>query len=161
MKRFFLFFLPVLATVLVSCEGKNICSHTPELYVDSYIVRSSTAGVRDTLSSFNDTTIVGDTLRIGMLADAFCNNLLSIKVDVDTNKVKVLMAWKDEDKTLLAADAKPEQGLLTFKSGLSAVKTTLTYIPRKAGDYKVSITLSSDALAEHTPRTWSFNAVAK
>ena len=164
MKRFFLFLLPIVAVTMVSCINLvENPSSTPTLQIGGIIVRSNLAGVRDTLTNFKDSTIsVGDTLRVEMHVSGVLNNLTSVEAKADTSKVKVSLAWNEKDKDFLTSDAKPENGLLTFKpKTVVSIGTTLTYIPRKAGDYKISITVTSDALPEHSPRTWSFETTAK
>ena len=159
MKRIYLLVLPVLAILLASCEGKNVS--TPVVRASSTIIRTSAAGVQDTIS-YQDTLCVGDTLRMGIIASGNYNALTSFIAKADTNHVRVSLAWDEEYDQYLTANADPAHGVLKFvPEQVYAIQTTLKYIPRTVGTHTINMVVASDAGESYSPREYNFDIVVK
>ena len=158
-RRFYLFLLlPLVALYLVSCE--ETAQSTPTLQASSLLLRTSAAGVTDTIT-YRDTLQLGDTVLMGIAAYGNYNNLTGLRAQTDTTKLKLGFKWNHDDDQYLAAGSDPEHGILLFQPGqINLCVATLRYIPVQAGTHRVEITVSSDAGANYSPRMFYFNVVA-
>lgn len=159
-KRIYLFLLlPLVALSLVSCEDK--AQSTPSLESSSILLRTSAAGVQDTIG-FLDTLQLGDTVLMRLAAYGNFNYLTGVRAETDTTKMLLGFRWSHEDDRFLAQGSDPEHGVLLFvPEQINVCVTTLQYTPIKAGAHRVEITVSSDAGANFSPRTFYFDAVAR
>ena len=157
--RIYLFLLlPLVALSLVSCEEK--AQSTPSLQASSYLLRTSAAGVLDTISA-NDTLHLGDTVLMGLAIYGNFNYLTGVRVEADTAKMQLGFRWNPADDKYLAQGSDPEHGVLLFvPEQINLCVTTLQYTPIKAGTHRVEIVVSSDAGANFSPRTFYFDALA-
>ena len=159
MKRIYLLLLPVLALVLVSCNDK--AASTPILRAGTAVIRTSAAGVCDTIS-YLDTLSVADTARLQLVASGNLNALTSLVAKADTGCVQVALEWNPDYDSYLATGSDPEHGILKFvPEQVYAVQTALKYVPRKAGSHTINLVVASDAPAEYSPREYTFDIVVK
>ena len=151
--------LPLLAFSLVSCEDK--AQSTPTLKVSSFLLRTSVAGVTDTIS-YLDTLQLGDTVLMGLAAYGNFNYLTGLRAETDTTNLQLSFKWNHDDDNCLAQGSDPEHGILLFKPELvNLCMTTLHYIALKSGTHRVEITVSSNAGENFSPRTFYFNVPVK
>ena len=159
MKRLCLFLLPVLAFMVTSCE--NRVGSTPILQSSAFLLRTSAAGVQDTIALY-DTICVGDTIQMGLLVSGYYNFLKTFEVKADTSCIQYSLAWNPANDMYLATGSDPEHGILIFlPEQLYAINTVLIYTPRKAGTHKMSFIISSDAGEGYSPREWEYNVDVK
>jgi len=159
MKRIYLFLVPVLALLMASCEQKAVS--TPSVQASTAVVRTSAAGVRDTIS-YQDTLCVGDTALMALFVSGNYNCLTSFVVQTDTSNVQVSLAWNTENDPYLTDGSDPEHGKLVFvPEKVYAISTSLKYIPRKAGTHTISFIVSSDAGSGYSPREFRFDTNVK
>lgn len=146
MKRNISFGLFLAAIVLAFAACNTRAMITPYFQTASTLIRTSAEGVTDTIT-FQDSLNIGDTVRVGMMCNGYYDCLKTLKVGGDTSKVKTSLAWPDSLSYVLASDADPEHGVLSFlpEKTVYAIYTTVTYIPVATGTHQIDIRLTSTA----------------
>ena len=143
-----------LAVALVSCNTKS--TYSPGLHVYPTLQRTSAAGVQDSIT-LKDSLNIGDTVRMTMIVDAYFDYLQSVIAKTDTEKVKVSLAWNEEQMDMLAQEADLAHGKLIFAPmRVPACVTVLTYVPVKEGSHTVHIDITSSAESPYSSNSWSF-----
>ena len=159
MKRIYLFLLPLVALLLASCEDKAVS--TPTIQASPNLVRTSAAGVQDTIS-YMDTLCVNDTVRMGLVVSGVLNPLTSFTVKADTSNVQVSLAWNSDYDKYLADGSDPEHAILNFvPEQVYIITTTLKYIPLTAGTHTLKFIVASDAGTGYSPREAALDIVVK
>ena len=149
----------VFALSLTSCEGS--AAITPSFYQASSLIRTSSSGVKDTIT-LADSLRVGDTVRMGLLLNGYYDYLTSFVASADTANVRLSLAWGEELSAYLAADADPEHGKLTFAPDCVYVcVTTLTYVPRKSGRHEIDLLVTSNAPSSYSRQSGHFFIAVK
>ena len=127
----------------IACNTRSMI--TPGFKTSDTLIRTTVEGVTDTIT-FTDSLNVGDTVRMGMMCNGYYDYLKTVKVGGDTSKVKTSLEWPDSLSYVLASDADPAHGVLTFLPEKAyAIYTTVTYIPVASGTHQVDIRLLSSA----------------
>lgn len=166
MKYKFLLFAFV-AAAFVACETKSVIS--PGIRFSSALYRTYTVQgslgqdsiVKDTIS-LQDSLQLGDTVRMPMVCEGYYDYLRALTISTDTSKVKVSLAWNEEDSACLSDEADPEHGRLAFlPDKVYACFTTLTYVPVVTGTHRIDITLTSAAREGYSEGAWHFNLAVK
>ena len=144
-------FLAVIVMAFIACNTRSMITpvfQTSNTLIRTYTVQDSLGRdsiVTDTVT-FTDSLNVGDTVRMGLMCNGFYDYLKTVKVSGDTSKVKTSLEWPDSLSYVLASDADPAHGVLTFLPEKAyAIYTTVTYIPVASGTHKVDIGLLSAA----------------
>lgn len=135
--------LVVLTLAFASCDTRS--TFTPGFQTSEMLIRTSMDGVKDTIL-LTDTLNLGDTVRMGMICEGYYDYLKTIVVSGDTANVHTALAWPDSLSFVLAEDADPAHGRLSFLPDKAyAIYTTLTYIPVATGMHRVDIKVVSNA----------------
>lgn len=154
-----LFSCALIALTLNSCEGTAV--YSPSLQAASKIFRTSASGVQDTIT-LADTLHVGDTVRMGLLAQGYFHYLTSFTVKVDTSALAVSLAWNPADSASLAPNSDPQNGIVIFNPDMAYIfLTTMRYTPKRAGKFPVEMTVASSAGQSYSPVSYSFDVNVK
>lgn len=150
---FILSFLSVLAVTFASCL---------DTYQESTPILQAGKAYVSTLSGEHDTTVLGDTLSVGdtltvpLLLHGGYNYLKSFEVKAGEEVFDLTLLTDSAYLPLLDSVSVPQKGKLVFVSKCYLFETRLRYVPLKAGDYRIEMTLATDASEKYSPRTWWF-----
>ena len=161
MKNSIIRFCAVLLTAIsiISCNSKSV--HTPGVRVSNLVQRTTVEGVRDTIL-ITDSVNIGDTLRLGMIVDAYFDYLKSVIAKSDEDKALVSLSWNEEQMDVIASDADLEHGKLVFvPMKVPACVTILQYIPLTAGTQSIHINVTSTAAEPYSYSSWYFNVAVR
>ena len=158
-----IFFSFVILTVLaVSCDMKTVMS--PSVQFSSMLYRTYSATdstgqvfiVKDTIT-ISDSLCVGDTVQIPMIVNGYYDYITSFAASTDTSKVDLSFMWNEEYNDYLSTAANPEHGIFAFKPDkVYAFVTTLMYVPKASGAYRIDLELNSAAQAPYNQWTGHF-----
>lgn len=159
MKHFSYIAFFVICITLTSCLDKAVS--TPELRVSNVLVRTTHAGVQDTVR-LSDSLNIGDTLRLGMLLHGGFNYLVSFAVLTDTSAVSVALEADSVLQTLLAAGTDLDVAKMNFiPEKVVACTPKLRFVPRKSGSHLMSFVITSDAGEGYSPRTYTYEPLVR
>ena len=150
---FILSLLSVMGVSFSSCLS-GYQDSTPILQAGEACV-SSVTGTHDTIL-LGDTLLVGDTLTVPLLLHGGYNFLKTFEVTADKSVFDLTLIPDTNYLHLMDSSSAPQEGKLRFVAGCYLFETKLRYVPQTAGDYRIEMTLSSDASEKFTPRTWWF-----
>ena len=145
MKKHLFFGLSFIAVIVafVSCNMKAVMS--PSITPSATLIRTTAAGVRDTLSD-TDSLNVGDTVRMSAILNGYYDYITSFVAASDEANVDVSIIWQDSTITYLAEDADPEHGILKFvPERVYGCYVPIQYIPKHSGTYRIDLTVTSAA----------------
>lgn len=149
MKRIFFYIaLAITSVVLSSCLTSD--DHSTPIIRAAYLYHDTPAGVHDSIN-YGDTVHVGDTLRGPILLLGGYNNLTELKVSYDTAEVDFRLLIDSGYTRHLTDASMPEAGYLRFIDNVYVYPTTLWFVPKKTGDLKISMRLSSTAGEKYSP----------
>ena len=147
MKRSFIISLVIalVALGLMSCDGTAISS--PSIQAASKMVRTSAAGVRDTIN-------LTDSLNVG-------DYLTSFSATSDTTML-VGLAWNQADSAALAPGSDPEHGKVIFTPNTAYVfLTSLRFTPRYSGTHRIDMIVVSSAGEPYSPQLYHYNVAVR
>ena len=100
-------------------------------------------------------------MRLSVILDGYYDYLTAFGLSVDTVNVSAAVEWSDEYKYVLAEDADPEHGKITFlPDKVYGCYTTIRYIPLHSGTFRIDMKLVSAAQAPYsTMQNYFFIAV--
>jgi len=152
-----LFIFVFVALLFTSCLTSE--EHSTPMIGASWLYRTSLSGVTDSIR-YGDTVRVGDTLYGPILLYGGYNNLTRFSVQVDTSAISMKLLNDSAYSNMLDADSNPDNGFLHFKIGCPFFSTSLFYVAKKTGDYKITMTLASDAGEKYSPQVaWYIQSV--
>lgn len=160
--------LAFVAFALVACDLNTVIS--PGVQVSSSLYRTYTTQdslgrdtiVKDTIT-FTDSLNIGDTVLIPMVCQGYYDYLRMVKVSPeDTSKMQLSLAWEEEYKSVLAEDADPAHGYLSFlPEKVFAFYTTIKLVPVASGTHRVDIQALSNAKENYSQGSWHFFVAVK
>jgi len=160
MKRSFVISLVIalVALGLMSCDGTAISS--PSIQAASKMVRTSAAGVRDTIN-LTDSLNVGDTVRLSLIVQGYYHYLTSFSATSDTTML-VGLAWNQADSAALAPGSDPEHGKVIFTPNSAYVfLTNLRFTPRYSGTHRIDMIVASSAGEPYSPQLYHYDVVVR
>ena len=160
MKRSFVISLVIalVALGMASCIGTAVSS--PSIQAASKMVRTSAAGVRDTIN-LTDSLNVGDTVRLSMIVQGYYHYLTSFSATSDTTML-VGLAWNQADSAALAPGSDPEHGKVIFTPNSAYVfLTSLRFTPRYSGKHRIDMNVASSAGEPYSPQLYHYDVVVR
>ena len=149
----------LLCAVMTACQSRAVS--TPELYGASVLIRTTPAGVQDTLR-VTDSLNVGDTLRLSIVLNGGFNPLKSFTVTADPEAVIPALEADSAVQSVLTDGTNLEKGVMIFQPEKVVVcPVKLRFVPRKSGTHLIQMVIANDAGEGFSPRTYTYYPIVR
>lgn len=170
MRKAFNFFVLLFTTcIMTGCWGNIESDHSPEIYSSFFFVNpvfnaagDSVLSAKDTLtfsentldnSLRTDTLSIGDTVVFAATYYTHMKNLISVKIEWDSDRMDLWYTLTDEIKKALDKTKYTDQntalaetsGLLYFNPGYSRVTFPTYFVAKDKGVLPLKLTVESDS----------------
>ena len=168
-----LFVLVSALVVLGSCDWNVEPQYSPEIYGSHFYVNpvfegDSIISAKDTLRLSNgaadysyklDTLYLGDTVMFSSIFYSVNNNLVSVRIDWDSTKMKLWYTLPADVDKVLTSQTNLQEGDMYFAPGYNRLAFPIWFTPLVKGAMSFSLSVDSDS--EYSRATALFHLTAK